>query len=70
MIYFVSWKGLFGNMANGFVKADSLEDAYSITMKALRDGCCVTEVCTAHESMITPQSLTINFTNETEYGSF
>lgn len=70
MIYFVSWKGLGGNKANGFVKADSLEDAYSITMKALQNGCCVTEVCPAYESMITPQSLTINFPNETEYGSF
>ena len=71
MIYYVSWKLVIeGTTAHGFVEADSPEDAYSITLKALQAGCCVTEVCAGSKNMVTPQSLTINFPNETEYGSF
>ena len=53
--------------AHGYVKAESRDDAYDIAKSMLREGYEVTAVYEATENWITPQSLTMNFRNNTDY---
>lgn len=70
MIYNVYWKDENMNRHNGFCKARSRDEAYDITAKLLQKGCVITAVYEANENSITPQSLTINFANTTDYDLF
>lgn len=55
---------------HGYVKAENENQAYNITMGKLQRGWTVTAVYPATENMITPQSLTLNFINTTDYTLF
>lgn len=71
MIYIVYWRNKENRIAHhGYVKAKSHDDAYDITMANLQKGYEVTAVYAASENQITPQSITINFPNTTEYRLF
>jgi len=54
----------------GYVKACSKSDARRIVEENLDSAYEVTEVIEAAEHMITPQSITINFRNTSEYSIF
>ncbi len=51
----------------GYVKANNAYEAYGIAKAKLQKGCEVTAVYEASENMITPQSMTLNFANTSEY---
>lgn len=51
----------------GYCKADSHDEARNVVQEKLQPGCIVTHVYEASENWITPQSLTINFPNTSEY---
>jgi len=53
--------------AFGYVKANTADEAYDITKAKLQKGCEVKAVYEASENMITPQSMTLNFANTSEY---
>ena len=69
-IWQVYWRDNSRNVYHGYVKATSRNDAYDITQGKLQRGYHVTAVYEAHEHQITPQSLTINFTNAADYNLF
>lgn len=56
--------------APGYVRAESRDEAYDIVKSMLHEGYEVTAVYEASENWITPQSLTLNFPNESEYTLF
>ena len=72
MIWQVYWRNRQNGYysAFGYVKAKTADEAYDITTAKLQKGCEVTAVYEASENMITPQSLTLNFTNAAEYTLF
>lgn len=55
---------------HGYVRAESRDEAYDIAMSMLQEGYEVTAVYEATENQITPQSLTVNFVNDTDYDLF
>lgn len=55
---------------HGYCKANSHDNAFDIVQSRLQPGYIVTHVYEASESRITPQSLTINFPNTSEYTTF
>lgn len=69
-IWQVYWRDENRNTYCGYVKASGRNAAYDITQGMLRKGCRITAVYEASENWITPQSLTINFTNTTDYVLF
>lgn len=68
----VHWRNRKNGYQSGFgyVKANTPDEAYDITRAKLQKGCEVTAVYEASESMIVPQSLTLNFVNKSEYTLF
>lgn len=70
MIFLVYWTSPRGGKAHGYVKAKNEEDAKNIMEMILQRECKVTEIHEAKLHQITPQSLTINFENQSEYTSF
>lgn len=71
MLYMCCWMNEEKTMqAHGFVKAKSPERAKQIMLENLQKGYEVTEIVPAYECWITPQSLTVNFANMTEYSLF
>ena len=60
MIYQVYWRGQDRIGYNGYVKAESREEAYDITKRSLQAG---TEITAVYESDagLTAQSLCLNF---------
>ena len=70
-IYQVYWRNKTTREVNhGYVKAESEKQAYDITMGKLQKGWSVSAVYPATENQITPQSLTLNFINATDYTLF
>jgi hypothetical protein len=68
-IWQVYWRNRHGGYYSGFgyVKANTADEAYDITKAKLQKGCEVTAVYKASENWITPQSITLNFVNTSEY---
>lgn len=69
-LFLVFWKTKESNVYFGFVQAESKDNARIIALSHLQDGCTVTAVYKAFYDMITPQSITLNFTNNTDYHLF
>ena len=71
-IWQVYWRNRQVGYYSGFcyVKANTADEAYDITKAKLQKGCEVTAVYEASENMITPQSITLNFSNTSEYTLF
>lgn len=69
-LYHVSWRTEGGAIYHGFVRAYNMEYAYDVAKANLNKSCYILSISDAYESMITPQSLTINFRNDTDYHSF
>ena len=67
MIFLAYWKDKGRNTYHGFVKADNRYEAKKILDNDLDRGFYVTAIYKADESQITPQSLTCNFQNTSEY---
>ena len=67
--YLITWRWM-GKKSQGFVRADNIEEAWQIARERLKPDALILRVNPAHENMITPQSLTINFTNTTDYHLF
>ena len=55
---------------HGIVLAENRDDAYEIVTSYLQKGYHVTHVYEVDESRITPQSVTVNFPNTTDYHLF
>jgi hypothetical protein len=71
MIYIAYWRHNEERISHhGFVIANSRDEAYDIVMSKLQKGYQVTHIYNASENQITPQSLTINFPNTTDYHLF
>ena len=56
--------------ACGFIRASSPEEAKKIMQENLQEGYEVAEIIPAKEHWITPQSITVNFANTTDYMMF
>lgn len=70
-IYQVYWRHKVNRDVHfGYVKAVSADAAFDIVTEKLREGYNVTAVYESSENAITPQSLTINFHNTTDYELF
>lgn len=69
MLYFVSWT-YDGEARRGFLKAKDETEARSILKTLLKPGCVIKRITEAFEHQITPQSLTLNFANTTDYTLF
>lgn len=72
MIFLAYWKDKDRNTYHGFVKADNRYEAKKILDNGFPEGrgFYVTAIYKADESQITPQSLTYNFPNTSEYKLF
>lgn len=71
MIFICCWKDPWWNRPHqGFVKAKDADEARKIMNKNLMAECELAQVDPADESWITPQSLTVNFPNLTDYELF
>lgn len=71
MLYMCYWKMKNTSVnPHGFVRADSLEDAEQIMRASLNKDCEIVSITQAREHWITPQSITINFPNITDYVLF
>ena len=74
MLFKCFWRNGKGSAGShqccGFIRAESLEDAEKIMRRSLQEGCELVETIPAQEHWITPQSLTVNFANMTEYALF
>lgn len=69
MLFFVSWT-YDGETRRGFLKAKDETDARTILKTLLKPGCVIKRIVEAFEHQITPQSLTLNFANTTDYELF
>lgn len=69
-IFLAYWKDESRNTYHGFVKAENRYEAKKIVDNCLDKGWYVTAIYKADESCITPQSLTVNFLNTSEYKLF
>ena len=69
MLFFASWT-YHGEERRGFLKAKNENDARNILKTTLTPGCIVKTITKAYEHQITPQSLTLNFANTTDYELF
>ena len=69
MIWRVFWK-YEGNSFAGFVKANTRNGAINAARYHLKRECIITGCVQAHEHQITPQSITLNFANTTDYELF
>lgn len=69
MIWLVFWKNC-GDSRRGFVKAKTRKSAIMIAQRILRAECIITGCVQAYEHQITPQSITLNFENTSEYELF
>ena len=69
MIWRVFWK-YNGEGHCGFVKANTRQGAIRIAGKKLQQGAIITGCVEAYQHQITPQSITLNFPNESEYKYF
>lgn len=68
-IYEVYWR--YNNRkSHGYVRAESEENAREIAQVYLPPGIYVDEIFQVDESRITPQSITLNFPNMTDYELF
>ena len=71
MIYIAYWRNKADRIAHhGYDKANTHDEAYDLVQGKLQKGCRVEAVYEASESDITPQSITINFPNTTDYTRF
>lgn len=71
MLFICCWKDPWRKWPHqGFVKAKDADEARKIMCENLMAGCELTQIDPADESLITPQSLTINFPNLTDYELF
>lgn len=70
MIWLVSWITPSGERARGFVEADSREKAMRVARRSLKPECRLGGCTEAALHQITPQSITINFPNTSEYTIF
>ena len=71
MLYKAYWRNNTDRKRHhGFVKACDPEKAFDIVTAKLQEGFSVVAIYKASESEITPQSLTINFENLTQYKLF
>ena len=71
MLFICCWKDPWTKRPyQGFVKAKDADEARKIMWENLMAGCELTHIDPADESLITPQSLTINFPNMTDYELF
>ena len=66
----VFWKSSDGNSCRGFVKAKTRVGAIRIATGKLKPTCIITGCVEGAEHQITPQSITLNFANESEYKLF
>ncbi|MBR4615490.1 MAG: hypothetical protein IKO55_07790 [Kiritimatiellae bacterium] len=66
MIFKVFWK-LNGESRMGFIKANTRTGAVRMAEKMLRKECIVTGCVEGFAHQITPQSLTLNFPNTSDY---
>lgn len=69
MLFRVYWK-YNDSLHNGFVRSSNSETATIIAKKKLNPECVVTDIFNASEHQITPQSVTLNFFNESKYEVF
>jgi hypothetical protein len=67
MLFKVFWKKSDGGSEMGFIKANTRTGAVRMTEKMLRKGCVVTGCVEGFAHQITPQSLTLNFPNTSDY---
>lgn len=70
MIWLVFWKNCYGQSFRGFVKAKARRGAITIAQRKLQTDCIITGCVQAYEHQITPQSITLNFENTSEYELF
>ena len=71
MLFACHWKDCWvGRPCSGYVKAKDVDEARKIIYDHLMNGCELIQIKPADESWITPQSLTINFPNLTDYELF
>lgn len=69
MLFFALWT-YNGKECRGFLKAKDENDARNILKTTLESGCVIESIVKAFEHQITPQSLTLNFANTTDYELF
>lgn len=70
MIFKVFWENGNHNRHSGFVNAKNRYEAQEITEHMLQAGYVVTDVHNASLDSVTPQSITLNFPNKSEYTMF
>ena len=70
MLFAASWTTSNRQTCRGFLEAKDMTDAKGILKNMLRPGCVVETITKAYEHQITPQSLTLNFANTTDYELF
>ena len=70
MLFAASWISSDNKTCRGFLKAKDMIDAHGILKTMLKPDCIVKTITEAYEHQITPQSLTINFANTTDYELF
>ena len=70
MIWLVFWKNCYGQSFRGFVKARTRRGAITIAQRKLQTECIITGCVQGYEHQITPQSITLNFENTSEYELF
>ena len=69
MLFKVFWK-YDGTGYGGFVKANTRTGAIRIAKRLLKHDCIITGCVEAYDHQITPQAITLNFPNTTEYKFF
>ena len=69
MLFIADWIFL-GKICHGFLKADNKEHAKRIMEEKLLQDCELLEIRETKEHYITPQSITVNFTNTAQYELF
>ena len=70
MIFKVYWENGKGERHMGFVNAQNRYKAQKITEDRLQEGYVVTGVYNGTLDQVTPQSITLNFPNKSEYTAF
>ena len=70
MIWRVFWKTSDSQSFGGFVRANTRTGAIRIAGQKLQKGTVICGCVEAYSHQITPQSITLNFPNETDYQFF